>query len=81
MCHGGLHIYCNLDDYPLKPNSIIKAFKFEDYEIYIFAAIVKSFKDVVLVGSNVRNTTDKLCKIIKYIGLNDLKSKTFLLPL
>jgi hypothetical protein len=45
--------------YPLKSNSIIKAYKSEEYDIDIFAAIDESFRGVVQAGSSVRDTADK----------------------
>ncbi|KAA6386046.1 MAG: hypothetical protein EZS28_018427, partial [Streblomastix strix] len=42
--HGGLHIYCDLDGYPLQSNSIIKSSKSEKYDIDVFVAIEDSFR-------------------------------------
>ncbi|KAH7820931.1 putative Poxvirus D5 protein [Monocercomonoides exilis] len=63
---GGLHIYCDRDDYPLKTDSQTKAYKCSDYDIDVFAC----------VHGNTRYVTQANTEVVKFESEEDKKAAT-----
>ena len=52
---GGLHVYANIDEYPIKHNSYIKCFTSVDFDIDLFSSVELKQSLVVLPESKVIN--------------------------
>lgn len=76
--NGGLHIYCNRDDYPLKKDSQTAVFKCDEYAIDVFACVHGKQRWIVYTGSTIRPEKGGFST---YKDLNDCAYKTDLCSL
>ncbi|KAH7816428.1 putative Poxvirus D5 protein [Monocercomonoides exilis] len=75
--HGGLHIYCELCNYPLKCSSQTKVFTSPENDIDIFAGIGDGKQRLVVqADSSYREMKDGKRIITKYIPLNNYRELT-----
>ena len=78
--HGGLHIYCDKDDYPLTKSSDIKVYSCEKYDIDLFAGIEGGKQRWVMQSnSKIREMNDGVRTTLNYNDLNNYLAKTNLL--
>lgn len=55
---GGLHIYCNVDGFPVTSNRMVKCYKCEDFDIDLLSGVDPDKRSLVVApGSSVRATT------------------------
>ncbi|KAH7822620.1 uncharacterized protein MONOS_12453 [Monocercomonoides exilis] len=66
--NGGLHIYCDRDEYPLKTDSQTKVFKCSDFEIDVFACVNGNRRFLVQADTEIIKYTEEESKnATKYI--------------
>ena len=65
---GGLHIYCNTDEYYIDSNRMVKCFTSNDYDVDIFSSIDSNSRSlVVLPGSKVRKNAKSPILTYKFV--------------